>query len=62
MGFTAENRHHDLVKSYKEQHLIGGGLTIQEVQSIISKEETQQHPGRRGTVEAESSTSCSKGV
>jgi hypothetical protein len=37
-----------------------GQLTDSEVQSII-KEETWQHPGRRGPGETESSTSLSKG-
>ena len=30
-GFTAVNRHHDQVNSYKEQHLIEAGLQFQRV-------------------------------
>jgi len=38
-----------------------GWLTGSEVQSIIIKVRTWQHPGRHGTGEAESSTSSSEG-
>jgi hypothetical protein len=51
------NRHHDQCKSYKG-HLIGAGS---EVQSIIIKEYTWQHPGRHGAGGAKSSTSTSEG-
>jgi hypothetical protein len=38
-----------------------GWLTVSEVQSILIKAGTWQHPGRYGTGGAESSTSSSEG-
>jgi len=56
-ALIAVNRHHDQGKSYKRQHLIGAGL---QVQPIIIKAGTWQHPGRHGVREL-SSTSSHKG-
>ena len=56
-GFTAVNRHHDQVKSYKE-HLIGASL---QVQSIIIVVGTWQHLGRHRAGRAESFTSSFEG-
>jgi len=57
LGSAAMNRHQD--KSYKEQHSMGP--TGSEVQSIIIKVGTWQHPGRHGAGGAESSTSSCVG-
>jgi hypothetical protein len=56
----AVKRHHDQSNSEKGQHLIGAGLLVLR-SSLLSWWEAWQHPGRHGTGEAVSSTSCSEG-
>jgi len=50
LGFTAVNRHHDQGNSYRTT-FNWGWLTGSEVQSIIIKAGTWQHPGRHGEEE-----------
>jgi hypothetical protein len=54
------NRHHDQDNSLKDNIKLGLAYRFREVQSIIIKVGTWQHPGRRGAGGAESSTSSSE--
>jgi hypothetical protein len=54
------DRHHDQGNFY-EDNINWGWLTGLEVQSIIIKVGTWQHPGRHGAGEDESSPSSSEG-